>query len=62
MVLTKLEIISLSRKKRKNGLGKKMTRENFDGEVGFRIYDAKNRRRWKRRKWERRVNLSKKIL
>ena len=40
VVLTKLEIISSSRKKRKKRFGKEGDGENFDGEVEFRIYDV----------------------
>ena len=40
MVLTKLKIISLSRKKRKKGLEMKVKGENFGGEVGFRVFDG----------------------
>ena len=40
MVLTKLKIISLSRKKKKKkGLRKNVKVENFGSEVKFRIYD-----------------------
>ena len=41
MVLTKLEIINLSRKKRKKSFEEKEKGENFGGEVGFRVYDVK---------------------
>ena len=40
VVLTELEIIGLSRRKRKKGLGEKKKGENFGGEVRFRIYDV----------------------
>ena len=50
VVLTKFEIVGLSRKNRKKGLRKKEKGENFGGEVGFRVYDVKkNGRRWRRR-------------
>ena len=39
-MLTKLEIISSSRKKRKKSLEKKVKGENFGGETGFRIYNV----------------------
>ena len=38
-MLTKLEIISLSRKKRKKGLEKMVKGENFGDKVGFRDYN-----------------------